>query len=120
MDRVHKRLARSLCLKILFANNFSNNDFKELINNFFKQKDPDLDEIKYNSSQIKYASRLFEITIANQNKTDELIKQKLVNWEIDRIATIDRIILRMSLSEMLFMDEIPPKVLILVNSTVVL
>jgi len=110
MDRVHKRLARSLCLKILFANNFSNNDFKELINNFFKQKDPDLDEIKYNSSQIKYASRLFEITIANQNKTDELIKQKLVNWEIDRIATIDRIILRMSLSEMLFMDEIPPKV----------
>ena len=39
-----------------------------------------------------------------------MIIDKLVNWEIKRLALMDKIILRMSISEMLFLDEIPPKV----------
>ena len=110
MDKIHKRLARSLCLKVLFANSFSANNFDDIIKNFFKKKDLDLDDIKYNETQIKFASKLFHVTIENQEKVDKLVEKKLVNWEISRLATVDKIILRMSLSEMLFMDEIPPKV----------
>ena len=110
MDKTHKRLARSLCLKVLFAHSFSANNFDDIIKNFFKKKDLDLDEIKYSDVQIKFASKLFHITIENQDEIDKLVEKKLVNWEINRLATVDKIILRMSLSEMLFMDEIPPKV----------
>lgn len=110
MDKTHKRLARSLCLKVLFAHSFSNNKFNDLIDNFFKKQDVDLNNIKFSDAQIQFASKLFHITINNQEEVDKLVEKKLVNWEIGRLATVDKIILRMSLSEMLFIDDIPPKV----------
>jgi len=33
-----------------------------------------------------------------------------VNWDLHRLAVIDKIILRMCISEMLYMEDIPPKV----------
>ena len=110
MDKIHKRLARTLCLKILFAQSFSDNTFDDLINNFFKKKDTDLNDNKFSDAQIKFASKLFHTAIKNQKEVDQIKEKKLVNWEISRLATVDKIILRMSLSEMLFLDEIPPKV----------
>ena len=44
------------------------------------------------------------------SETDELIKNRSKNWAIERITILDRLILRMSLAEMLYEDEVPPKV----------
>ena len=41
---------------------------------------------------------------------DELIKSHLQNWEFDRVAQIDRLLLRMGICEIFFIEEIPPKV----------
>ena len=41
---------------------------------------------------------------------DKMIESKLVNWKIHRLALMDKMILRMSLSEMLYVDSVPPKV----------
>tara|TARA_B100000401_G_C52692049_1_gene664963 strand:- start:555 stop:995 length:441 start_codon:yes stop_codon:yes gene_type:complete len=110
MDKKHKRLARILCLKILFAHNFSDNSFNDLVNNFFKKKDLDLSSKKYTNDQIKFASKLFDIAIKNKKVVDEIVEEKLVNWEISRLAITDKMILRMSIGEMLFVDDVPPKV----------
>ena len=110
MDKNHKRLARILCLKILFAHNFSDNSFNDLVNNFFKKKDLDLSSKKYTNDQIKFASKLFDIAIKNKKVVDEIVEKKLVNWEISRLAIADKMILRMSIGEMLFVDDVPPKV----------
>ena len=110
MDKNHKRLARILCLKILFAHNFSDNSFNDLVNNFFKKKDLDLSSKKYTNDQIKFASKLFDIAIKNKKVIDEIVEKKLVNWEISRLAITDKMILRMSIGEMLFVDDVPPKV----------
>ncbi|MAW75708.1 MAG: transcription antitermination factor NusB [Candidatus Marinimicrobia bacterium] len=110
MDKNHKRLARILCLKILFAHNFSDNSFNDLVNNFFKKKDLDLSSKKYTNDQIKFASKLFDIAIKNKKVVDEIVEEKLVNWEISRLAITDKMILRMSIGEMLFVDDVPPKV----------
>lgn len=110
MDKNHKRLARILCLKILFAHNFSDNSFNDLVNNFFKKKDLDLSSKKYTNDQIKFASKLFDIAIKNKKVVDEIVEEKLVNWEISRLAITDKMILRMSVGEMLFVDDVPPKV----------
>ena len=40
------------------------------------------------------------------------IKKNLQNWEFARIALLDKLILRMAITEMLFMHDIPPKVTI--------
>ena len=110
MDKKHKRLARSLCLQILFANSFSSNSFGELSDNFFKNNDTDLGETVFTDEQIAYASKLFKSTLKNEEYVDGMIEKKLVNWEMSRLAAMDRMILRMAISEMLFIDDIPPKV----------
>ena len=110
MDKSQKRESRGLCLQILFANNFLENKFDELFDNFFLQRDADLDQNIYTDKQIEYASKLYSIVLKKKDKVDKLIKDKLVNWEISRLAIMDRMILRMSISEMLYIDDIPPKV----------
>ena len=110
MDKKHKRDARSLCLQILFANNFSNSDFDNLYSNFYLNQDNDLEDKSYNKKQIEYATRLYNRVIKEKDQVDKLIESKLVNWEMNRLATIDRLILRMSITEMLYLDDIPPKV----------
>ena len=41
---------------------------------------------------------------------DSLIRKRVEHWEFGRLAIIDRIILRMSICELLYFDDIPPKV----------
>ena len=41
---------------------------------------------------------------------DDIIKNHLVNWEFDRVAQVDRVLLRMGICEIVHMDDIPPKV----------
>ena len=110
MDKKHKREARSLCLQILFANNFSDSSFDNLFSNFYLSQDNDLEKKTYNKKQIEYASRLYSFVMKEKDQVDKLIESKLVNWEMNRLATIDRLILRMAITEMLYLDDIPPKV----------
>ena len=110
MDRKQKRESRGLCLQILFANNFSENNFDELLDNFFVSNDIDLGRNSFTEKQIKYASKLYTAVLKEKDNVDKIIKDKLVNWEMSRLAIMDMMILRMSISEMLFIDDIPPKV----------
>ena len=41
---------------------------------------------------------------------DKLIQDKLKNWAMHRLAIMDKVILRMSITEMFYMEGIPPKV----------
>ena len=52
------------------------------------------------------------ITTLKSDVTLELIKPKLKNWDADRIAALDLIILQMGVSEFLFFETIPTKVTI--------
>ena len=110
MNKQEKREARNLCLQILFANNFSDYDFDDLFSNFYIDEDSDIKKKSFTDKQKEYASRLYLVVIENKSKVDILIEKKLVNWEIGRLATIDKMILRMSICEMLYLDDIPPKV----------
>ena len=51
-----------------------------------------------------------QITLDNLSVVDELIKERLKNWDMDRLTLMDKLILRVSISEMLFEDTVPPKV----------
>jgi transcription antitermination protein NusB len=59
---------------------------------------------------IKFASDLFESVIDNQAKIDELIDSNIQNWELERIALLDKIVLRVGVAELMFFRDIPPKV----------
>ena len=59
-----------------------------------------------------YARAIVDGVAKHQERIDELISNVAENWRIDRMAAIDRNIIRVGAYEMLFDPEIPPKVAI--------
>lgn len=100
-----RRAARECILKAVFAYYYSNNDGSIIIGQLI-EKYP---KIKKNKDFIKL---LFNYVIKHMVWTEKLIKSHLENWEIDRVAQIDKILLKMGICEIYFIDDIPPKVTI--------
>ena len=99
-----KRMARIVALQVTYAQEFQGSD----IDNTFKHMlDPN--EIP-EEAVIAYSRHLCVLTMTHKDNVDSMIKKRLKNWDFNRITIMDRLILRMSLSEMLYEDEVPPKV----------
>ena len=97
-----RRAARQCVLKALFAYQFSKNDtIDQLVS-----ENP---ELKDNNDFIQL---LFDIVLEHVKLTEDIIRSHLENWEIDRVALIDKILLKMGICEIYFIDDIPPKVTI--------
>jgi N utilization substance protein B len=59
-----------------------------------------------------YAINLLKTSIEKKEYTLDMIKPKLKNWDPDRIATLDMILIRMGICEFLYFETIPTKVTI--------
>ena len=99
-----KRKARITALQIIYAKEFNGSDMDTTFEHML-----DFDD-KLEDDVIIYSRHLCLLTIKHLHEMDELIKKWSKNWDIERITIIDRLILRMSLAEMLYEDEVPPKV----------
>jgi len=60
----------------------------------------------------EFAKSLLQTVLDKSDHTLELIKPKLKNWDADRIASLDLIILQMGVCEFLYFETIPTKVTI--------
>lgn len=58
----------------------------------------------------KYAKDLFRKTIVQSEENDKLIVEKVKNWEIERLATIDLLLIKMAIAEITSFQNIPIKV----------
>ena len=138
MDKEQKRISRYLCLQAIYANELdidnqqsSKNRFNniklildDMINDIKSEKkelgnnsenlgfDAHLIDLFDNlgKDQITYSQKLFDLFLKNKDYIDKLIQDRLNNWDMSRLALIDKLILRMSTAEMFFMDDVPPKV----------
>ena len=59
---------------------------------------------------IKYGKQLSNLIFMHSKELDKLISSRSKNWDFDRITLIDKLILRMALVEMVYVDDVPPKV----------
>ena len=97
-----RRAARQCVLKALFAYQFSKNDtIDQLVS-----ENPELQDNN------DFIHLLFYIVLEHVKLTEDIIRSHLENWEIDRVALIDKILLKMGICEIYFIDDIPPKVTI--------
>ena len=71
-------------------------------------------DIRYfiGEDKVEFAKMLTKTVIEKDEYLAELIKPKLKNWDEDRIAVIDMLLLKMGISELLYFETIPPKVTI--------
>ena len=60
-----------------------------------------------NKHDTEFGLKLFKKVIQNSESIDKLIQKRVLNWDIERIAPIDRIIIKMSIVELNHFSEIP-------------
>ncbi len=60
--------------------------------------------------QRDYIVSVFEGILARRDEIDRMIGERTVGWRFERLALIDRNILRLGVYELLFLDEVPAEV----------
>ena len=65
---------------------------------------------KFDEEALRFAERLLIRSLDTTEEADALVEAHAQNWELGRIAMIDRVLMRMAITEMLHFADIPPKV----------
>ena len=103
-SKIHpRRIARESVLQALYAQQFSDDEPAIVLNRImalYPEK----------NKNFKFISSLFQCVLDNVDWANDMIKSYLQNWEFDRVAQIDRVLLRMGICEIFYIDDIPPKV----------
>lgn len=68
--------------------------------------------INWGDDELIFIRELTAHTLEEMEYSDRLIERFAQNWELDRIALIDRILLRMAIAELIHYPQIPTKVTI--------
>lgn len=103
MSESPRRRARELVLQALYASDINDAPAEEL---FLKL----LGEEGLSAKNLRFAQEFFDLVQSKQEWADSQISLLAHNWNIDRIAEIDLIILRMALTEIQEMADTPVKV----------
>lgn len=99
-----RRIAREVALQAIYAQELSGDNIKTVESQIINGSEEIPEELR------PFARQLFETTTIHRKELDGYIKAKSENWDFERIAIIDRLIIRMAICEFLFFDDIPPKV----------
>lgn len=59
-----------------------------------------------------YTDVLVRLVARNLERIDRIVESNLTNWSLRRLAVVDRNILRLGVAELLFVDDVPPRVTI--------
>lgn len=108
----NRHLARSVVLQVLFERDSSGGKMTpdEAISRLLDYGK----EFGARDSDMPFMKELLQTAVAKQKEIDEVIVRAAPEWPIDRIAAIDRNVLRLGLTELLFADrtQVPAKVAI--------
>jgi N utilization substance protein B len=112
---MRRRLARELALQSLYQVEMNKASISEAIAHVVEEAQTD-DESALIQTKDTIAEEeiqeLVEGTLAHKDGIDELLKEYLKGWKMDRLSRVDREILRLAAYEMLYRDDVPPKVVV--------
>ena len=92
---------REFAFKMLYACEFNQDPFNIQIERL---------DMASQEKATPYVRRIISIYITSKEEFDKLIKEKLENWDLKRVAIIDKVILRMAITEIFHFEDIPPEV----------
>ena len=103
-----RRKLREKILQILYAFEMHGSGLSDIVEDQLS----DISEIE----DKEFCTGIINYVLAEREVIEKYIENKLVNWEVGRIAVIDRILLRIAIGELLCAVDVPPKVSI--NETI--
>src|SRR3989344_2610387 len=106
----NRHLSRSIVLQTLFEWDFENKKEEEVFPIFERT----ISEFAPGTNDRPFIENLLKLVLEKKKDLDTLIEKAAPDWPIDRISVVDRNILRIGLTELLFADrkEAPPEVAI--------
>lgn len=100
--------AREICLKVLYQMDITLENYRACLENYWLREE---EAFSLSDESIKdFVRELVEGVAEHRKEIDAKISQYATNWEIERMAVIDRNILRLACFELIFRQDIPPKV----------
>ncbi|ECB9772522.1 transcription antitermination factor NusB [Listeria monocytogenes] len=93
-----RREAREKALQALFQIELNEMSLDQAIKNIMEDEQDD------------YMEKLVEGVIANKAEIDAIIEPNLDNWRIDRLSKVDLSLLRLSVYEIKYLDDVPNRV----------
>ena len=100
-----RRKAREKALQMLFQLDFHNEDAETICTTFWKGN-PVGQKVR------EFAEELVKGTCANRENIDNMISATMENWTLDRLASVDKAVLRLATYELIYMADIPSNVTI--------
>lgn len=100
--------AREYVLQMLYQVEITHSDWQEAMEGFWQsnQKEEISDELK------EFSAELLGGVVKHMEEIDKRISKYAANWQLERMAFVDRNIMRLGCFELLFREDIPPKVAI--------
>jgi N utilization substance protein B len=100
-----RRRARERAVQILYAIDQTGQSLTDALVGFL-----DLDAPNQRRRLHHFTVELLERTLERRSEIDQLLTEIIARWQPERVAAVDRQILRLAVCELLWFDDIPPKV----------
>ena len=98
-----RRSARELVLQGLYAAEMTEASPDKIIEDLMSRHTVD-------TKSREFMERLFNTSLNQKEWIRTQIEERLENWDITRVAIVDLLVLQMMIAEMVFLEDIPPKV----------
>ena len=99
----NRRLARESALEVLYRLDLVGDEPEHSIAEVLLRKNP-------SEEAETYLRRLVDAAMGHQQEIDAVLRKHLTRWRLERLTVLDRAILRLAAAEILYFDDVPPKV----------
>lgn len=101
-----RRQIREFAFKLLFQVDVGKQPLEDVAASFQETRD------RVDDRMVEAAIRLAEMAFSHQDEVDEMIRAAAEKWPLERLAAVDRNIMRLAAAEMLYGRDVPPSVAI--------
>ena len=102
-----RKRSREIAMELLFSMEISKNSYEQTIEIFIENYEMDLKTI-----DLEYIKEVMKSVTDYKEEIDEIIKNSLINWTIDRVSKVNLTIVRLAIAEMLYINDVPEVVAI--------
>lgn len=99
-----RRHARERVLQALYAHALGGGDSAHIIRTVIEPR------MEHDAVTFGFARDLFLRCLDRELEASEIITEHVQNWDLSRVAIIDRLVIQMAIVEFLYLEDVPPKV----------
>ena len=102
-----RKLSREKAMELVFSMMLTKESHDEVIETFVDKYEEDIKKL-----DLEYIKEVLKGVEENKESIDNLIKENLQKWKIERVSKVNLAILRLAVYEMKYVKDVPEKVAI--------